>query len=118
MNASGPTPISTRVHYPNRRLGFQIARTSEEDEYSGRAMANVALANLRRGETVRLGGALATVAAIGAKPLTLIMPDGKRRRIGPYSSQWEQLVRDVDGDLLGFVHSRGWGKEPDVVKAL
>lgn len=92
-----------RVDYPNRKLGMQHARTYEQDAYCTTCMAQIALANLRVGQTLTYRGQPAVVTAIG-KTLTIRTHEGVVRRLHPEAENWEPFVREIGGAILSWHH--------------
>lgn len=99
-----PKPAETKETYENRKLGYQHARTSADDEYSTEAMAAIALSNMKTGERFPVGRTWYTVSNITDKMLTVTGEDGEKKTFKPSGSKWEALVRDVGGAILGSHH--------------
>lgn len=103
--------------FPNRMLGYQQALTAPEDSHNPSAMANIALANLRAGEKLHWRGETWTVRRTSPKasgPLLLQAESGAVKRVNPLAggtrtkaSDWDLLVRDVEGVILMASHARG-----------
>ena len=118
MKKPNADSVSPGIRYPNRQLQYKIARTDAAYAYCPQTMAVVAISNLLPGEVFKFSGASVTVGSINETALTVVLANGRKRRIMPDSSVWDQLVRDVSGDILLHAHSRGWSPEPDIIKAL
>ncbi len=104
---TGASP--TGLRYPNRKLGFEVARIEDGGDPS--SWANIALANLQPDDKVTVNGVTMTVKSIGAKAVTFTKPDGKTTRFDVDTPRMEQLVRDVAGLLEASHHSshgRDW----------
>lgn len=103
---TGSSP--TGLLYPNRKLGFEVARIEDGGEPS--SWANIALANLQPGDVVKVGNDSLTVKSIGAKAVTFTKADGKTTRFDVDTPRMEKLVRDV-ADLLGASHHSSHGRD-------
>lgn len=101
---SDTKPPETKKTYENRKLGYQHARTSADDEYSTEAMAAIALSNMKTGERFPVGRTWYTVSNITDKMLTVTGEDGEKKTFKPSGSKWEALVRDVGRAILGSHH--------------
>lgn len=98
-DAAKSATAPTAVDYPNRRLGFQKARSDEDAAYDPHAWANIAAANMQVGDTFQLNGKQQSVESIGDKTLKLKDADGKVRTLNPDGVAWGQFQRDLGGQL-------------------
>ena len=105
-NASPEGP--TGVDYPNRKLGFRYARSPESQEGFG----NIALANMKPGETIRGYG---EVTRITDKQIRIRGQGGKVSIFSTSSPKYTTLVRDVEDIVLGSQHGSDGG---DVLAAI
>lgn len=93
-----------QVDYPNRRLGMRHALSGVDAAFDPNAWAQVALANLRVGETVAFENGMATVMSISDQQLRLKTPDGTSASLSTFGPRFERLVRDLGGLLLARMH--------------
>jgi hypothetical protein len=104
------------VSYPNRLLSMRHAATCESDAYDTNAMAQVALANMRKGDTFQLHGQVVTVVSISEKSIAFSTRDRRDERYTcMHGNRWDQLVRDIGGMIIGSYHGVDAG---DIMTAL
>lgn len=87
------------VDYPNRQLGFRYAATRPEEDYEPNAWADIAAANMKKGDTFQMNGKRQTVQSVSDKTLKLQDADGKVRTFNPDGVSWPQFRRDLAGQL-------------------
>ncbi len=110
--APKPETPSTEIkapQYPNRKIKLDKARTDFSDEFNENAWANVALANMKVGETIKAGNKRGAVKQITDNRITIAWQEGNQTKniiYFPGSKNWESLVRDLGVSLAQSASDR------------